>query len=228
MENKMKFMTFLLLIGLISCVQPRDKNASYADKTTGSSGSNTSSSSGSSSSSNSSNVSVSDNTTTTSASLNVPAEISHCSWSSDGQTGFSDTSNHIGANTICQSSSDKNSVYVQLKTPLPDVRLCLIPTYESNGRSIFLGEARCLFTDSSTTIYKFPLVKNRDYGRYQNFVTNGVMVVKEQTYFFDSPFYREQISYDAYFICSVNLDLYGDASYCDAYKSKGEYFYKKF
>ncbi len=237
----MKLLIFLTLIISVSCVSPRDKRALYsgAENSTETESTNTQSSSDSSSNENESGddstVTVVDGSDSGN-SVNVPTEISACSWSADGSTGFENTAAnmdskehaHLGDNTVCQSRTDKNNIYLQLKTPITDVRVCMVPTYEQNGRSIYLGEARCQFISSNKEIFKFPLLKNRDYGRYQNFSINGVMVLKEQTYFFDSPFYREQISYDAYFICSVNMDLYGDSSYCETFKNKGEYFYKKF
>lgn len=238
----MKLLTLLMLISLISCVSPRDKRALYSGTEQ-----TTDNTTGNNSSDNSSNVNESgdgtsvpivdgsDSGSTGGTNSNVPAEIRHCNWSTDGSTGFENTSSnmesyslsHLGENTICQSKNTQSDIYVQLKNATADVRVCVIPTYEQNGRSIYLGEARCQFVDSNKKIYKFPLLKNRDYGRYQNFAINSVMVMKEQTFFFDSPFYREQITYDAYFICSVNLDLYGDSSYCDAFRQKGQYFYKK-
>ncbi|EQC46342.1 hypothetical protein [Bacteriovorax sp. Seq25_V] len=224
-----KFSILLITLSLVSCVAPRDKRALYGDneKSSSSSSSNGSSSSGS----NGSAIEVDDGsgTTTGSSGSTIPAALQKCSWSLDGESGFATSSNtHLGAHTICQSTTDQSEVYVQLKTPLPSTRLCVIPTYTTSDRSIFLGEARCQFIESNLKLYRFPLVKNRDYGKYQNFQINSVMVMKEASYFFDSPFYRDQISYDAFFICSVNLDLYGDSRYCDAFKSKGEYVFKKF
>lgn len=226
------FITLTIIATLVSCVAPRDKRAMYDDVS--SSGSSSSSNGSSSNSGSGSSVVVDGSTGSGSSSSNqtgsnIPTNIKQCSWSLDGSTGFASASNtHLGAHTICQSNTDTNEVYVQLKTVLPTTRLCVVPTYTTNDRAIFLGEARCQFIESNQKIYRFPLVKNRDYGKYQNFTVNSVMVMKEVSYFFDSPFYRDQISYDAFFICSVNLDLYGDSSYCDAFKSKGEYVYKKF
>ena len=214
---------------LASCVAPRDKKSLYSEpfSTSSNSSSNSSSTSGG-------GTSIVDgesgsDSSSSGGTISVPENIKHCKWSFDGSTGFDKTGNsHLGDHTVCQSVTNSSEVYVQLKTALPNVRVCVIPTYESNGRAIFLGEARCQFIDSNKKAYRYPLVKNRDYGRYQNFPINGVMVMKEETYFFDTPFYRDQISYDAFFICSINLDLHGDSSYCNAFKAKGEYVYKKF
>ncbi|OIQ15922.1 MAG: hypothetical protein BM556_16635 [Bacteriovorax sp. MedPE-SWde] len=223
--------TLALSIILVSCVAPRDKKSLYSDPFTNSSNGSSSTGSGSDSSGGSSII-VDDGNSSGSGSsgqVNVPSEIAHCKWSFDGNSGFDKTGDkHLGDYTICQSKTNSSEVYVQMKEPKSNVRVCVVPTHESNGRAIFLGEARCQFMDSNKKAYRFPLVKNRDYGRYQNFSINGVMVMKEETYFFDSPFYRDQISYDAFFICSINLDLHGDSSYCDAFKSKNEYVYKKF
>ncbi len=223
-----KYSILIISLALVSCVAPRDKRALYGDAE---SKSTSSSSTGSNSNNSGSAIEVDDGsgTTTGSTGSSIPTALQHCSWSLDGSTGFATSTNsHLGAHTICQSKTDQSEVYVQLKTALPSTRLCVIPTYTTSDRSIFLGEARCQFIESNVKLYRFPLVKNRDYGKYQNFQINSVMVMKEASYFFDSPFYRDQISYDAFFICSVNLDLYADSRYCDAFKSKGEYVYKKF
>lgn len=225
-----RILTICALTSLVSCVAPRDKRAMYDDV---SSSSESSSKGNTSSNTDGSNLvvdgSTSSGSTTSDSGSSIPTYLKQCTWSLDGSTGFAASSNsHLGAHTICQSSSNANEVYVQLKETLPTTRLCVIPTYTTNDRAIFLGEARCQFIDSNKKIYRFPLVKNRDYGKYQNFAVNSVMVMKEVSHFFESPFYRDQISYDAFFICSINLDLYGDSSYCDAFKSKGEYVYKKF
>ena len=101
-------------------------------------------------------------------------------------------------------------------------------TSEISGNSIYLGAAQCKYISNSGVISMFKLEKNRDYGRYQNFRINSVMVMKEETYSFPTPFDRELISYDAYFTCSINIDLYNDRAYCDAFKTVGQYFYKSF
>jgi len=224
--------TMILSMILASCVAPRDKKALYSDPFSNSSNNSSNSSTttgGGTSIVGDSGSGSGSGDSSSGGQISVPDNIKHCKWSFDGSTGFETSGNaHLGDYTVCQSKTNSSEVYVQLKTALPNVRVCVIPTYETNGKAIFLGEARCQFIDSNTKAYKFPLVKNRDYGRYQNFPINGVMVMKEETYFFDTPFYRDQISYDAFFICSINLDLHGDASYCNAFKSKGQYVYKKF
>jgi hypothetical protein len=226
---KKLFSSIIFLALAVSCVAPRDKKALYKDPFSGSA-TDSASYTDSSGSTAGGMVEV-DNTGTTSGSggSNIPSYISHCQWSYDGNTGYTAASNgHLGPHTICQSRDNESDIYVQVANPSNSARICVVPTYEASGKSIFLGEARCQFIDSSTKIYKFPLVKNRDYGRYQNFPINSVMVMKEQTYFFDSPYYRDQISYDAYFICAINMDLHNDSSYCDTFKAKGEYVYKRF
>lgn len=213
--KKLIFMTSIF--ALASCVEPRETRSIYDTSST------------SSSSSSSESIDIDDSSSSSNASANIPSEISHCTWSLDGSTGFNNTSNsHIGANTVCQSRSNEAHIYVQVKTPDTNSRICVIPTSEVSGNAIFLGAAQCKYINSSGTIAKFTLSKNRDYGRYQNFSINSVMIMKEATYTYPDPFDRELISYDAYFMCSINIDLYNDRTYCDAFKSVGEYFYKSF
>lgn len=227
-----KFNILFLALVMASCVAPRDKKALYADPFSSESTATTSDSNGSSDSTEDP-VEVSDGSGTSgSTNSNIPEYLNHCKWSIDGETGFdnTDSDTHLGPHTICQSKSKPNEVFVQIKDLGEDKnsRVCVIPTYEDRGRAIFLGEARCQFITSNDKIFRYPLIKNRDYGRYQNFKINSVMVMKEKTYYFDSPFVRNLLSYDAFFICSVNLDLHGDGSYCTTFKTKKEYIYKRF
>ncbi|MFG1498993.1 hypothetical protein ABMA70_02205 [Halobacteriovorax sp. XZX-3] len=220
--KKLIFITAIM--ALTSCVAPRETRSIYDTNSSGS-GSSVGSGGGSSV------IDIDDSGSSTSngSNANIPSAIAHCSWSLDGQTGFANTSNsHLGPNTICQSRTNETQIYVQLKNPDTNSRVCVIPTSEASGNSIYLGSAQCKYINSSGTISLFNLTKNRDYGRYQQFRINGVMVMKEKSYEFPSPFNRELISYDAYFMCSINVDLYNDRTYCDAFKSKGEYFYKSF
>lgn len=216
--KKLIFITTIL--SLASCVAPRETRSIYDSN---------SSSSNSTNSNSGSSINIDESNSSTNESANIPSEIAHCKWSLDGQTGFSSTTNsHLGPNTVCQSRTDESKIYIQIKNPDSDSRVCVIPTSEISGNSIYLGAAQCKYISSSGVVSMFQLQKNRDYGRYQNFSINSVMVMKEKTYDFPSPFSRELISYDAYFTCSINIDLYNDRTYCDAFKSVGEYFYKSF
>jgi len=157
----------------------------------------------------------------------IPAEIKHCNWSMDGQTGFSNSNNtHLGAHTICQSQSSPVDIYIQLKNPISDAQVCLIPTYNSGTSSIYIGEPRCLMISDNKRIYKVTLLKNRQ--GYSSFSVTGVMAMKDKAFFYPPPFYQHVLSPDAFLFCSQFLDQYSDDSYCQSFKSVGQYVYKQF
>jgi hypothetical protein len=167
--------------------------------------------------------------------VTIPTEVSHCSWSQDGSTGFSRGSAHLsptedstneGAYTLCQSTSSETDVYLQMKNPITDNQICLIPTYHSASNSVYVGEPRCLFVRSNTSLYKISLVKNR--AGFSQYPVTGVMMMRDKAYQYGAPFYQMILSPDAYIFCSQWLAQYGDPSYCVPFKSAGHYTYHQF
>lgn len=167
--------------------------------------------------------------------LNVPSDASHCSWSGDGSNGFPYSNAHLAADesnsseggySVCQSSTTETDVYLQLKTPITGHQLCVIPTYHSGSNSVYVGEPRCLYVRSSTSIYKVSLIKNRV--GYTSYPITGVMIMRDKAYEYGSPFYQVILSPDAYIFCSQWLAQYGDPSYCIPFKSAGHYVYHQF
>jgi hypothetical protein len=155
----------------------------------------------------------------------IPSEISHCSWSMDGTTGFAYTHEHIGAYTVCKSTSS-DDIYLQVKNPITDVQLCLFPTTNTGSNSSYIGEARCLMVSDNKKIYKIITYKNRP--GYTSSTLTGVMIMKDKAYFYPSPFYQWLLSPDAYVYCSQYLDQYNNSSYCSAFKSLNQYVYRQF
>jgi hypothetical protein len=167
------------------------------------------------------------NTTTPDATTSIPAEISHCQWSSDGNNGFQvSNTQHLGGYTLCQSSEDETIVYVQVQYPITSEDLCLIPNYYSGSRSIYIGEPRCLQIASNKEIYKVDLIKNRS--GFESYSINGVMMMKDKAFVYPWPFAQAIKSPDAYIYCANWLDSYGDASFCTAFDSVGEYVAHQF
>ncbi len=165
----------------------------------------------------------------------IPSEVSQCSWSSDGVNGFENKAAHLspnednvdeGAYTLCQSNINEQEVYLQVKNPIGDAQLCLIPTSHDGSNSVYVGEPRCLYVNSSQTLYKISLIKNRQ--GYTNRRITGVMMMKDKAYQYEAPFYQYILSPDAYIFCSQWLALYYDPSYCIAFKNKGAYVYHQF
>lgn len=220
---KMISLTLLMTLTLVSCDTARDRRTAYSSNTydtTGSYITNPTSSTGTVT------VGGTDSTTDDSSTEStIPSEIAHCTWSEDGVSGFSESHTHLGEYTICQ-STNKKDVWIQVKTPITDSQVCIIPTHNSGSSSLYIGEPRCLMISDSKTIYKVTLYTNRT--GYTNFSITGAMVMKDKAYFYPAPFYQYVLSPDAYIYCSQFLDQYKDSSYCTAFKSVGQYVFKVF
>ena len=163
----------------------------------------------------------------------IPEQIKHCTWASDGTNGYMFYSAHIGNYTLCQAQVGgvltDTEVYLQVKTPT-SVQVCLIPTYEYSGKVVYVGEPRCLAPSDNMIIYKFNLLKNRTNYTYSSNVTiNGVMMMKDLPHVFPHP-YEGGAHYapNAYLFCANRYHNYGDSSYCVAFDSAGQYVYHKF
>ncbi|WP_372654668.1 hypothetical protein [Halobacteriovorax sp.] len=221
----MKMVTLIMLMSLtlVSCDTARDRRTAYSTgtyDTTGSYIANPTTTTGT--------VTVGGTDSTTDDSTDdstIPDEIAHCTWSADGVSGFAESHTHLGEYTFCQ-STNKKDVWIQVKTPITDSQVCIIPTHNSGSSSVYIGEPRCLMISDSKTIYKVTLYTNRT--GYTNFSITGAMVMKDKAYFYPSPFYQYVLSPDAYIYCSQFLDQYKDSSYCTAFKSVGQYISKVF
>jgi len=158
--------------------------------------------------------------------VTIPPEIDHCSWAPDGLNGFMSNSAHIGSYTVCKSTSNELDLYIQVKNPITNVQVCLIPTSASGGQSVYIGEPRCLVLNDNKRVYKVTMVKNRP--NYSQLPLNSVMIMKDEVHFYPYPFNQNALSPDAYVFCSQYLAQYGYGGYCDAFKSVGAYTYKEF
>jgi len=174
----------------------------------------------------SSDTSTTTDTSTTVSTIEIPAGAGHCDWSLDGVTGYRSVHAHIGEHNICQGADKPEDIYIQIRTPISDSQLCLVPTHNLGTQTIYIGEPRCLMISEGSKIYRVILLKNRQ--GYSNLSISGTMVMKDKSYFYPPPFYQYVLTPDAYLFCSQFLDRYNDASYCTAFKSVGEYVYKQF
>lgn len=156
----------------------------------------------------------------------VPTEVSHCTWPGTSGGAYASQHQHIGQYTVCQSNSKDTDVYVQVRNPITDSTLCLIPTYESGGKAIYIGEPRCFEAKDNDVIYRIGLLKNRS--GYSNFNVTGVMMMRDKAYFFPAPYSQYLLSPDAYLFCAQWLDTYNDPTYCQAFDAVGQYVYHKF
>jgi hypothetical protein len=158
---------------------------------------------------------------------NVPTDASHCKFSTDGVTGFESTSTHVGSYTLCQSSTDKTVFYAQFKTPpvssTGDVNICFIPHTTSGSNSLYIGNPMCgSFTDPKA-VKKITFVK---YTQYSGALINSVMFFKDTSFYY--PMYSKSVmTLDAYKDCMYRLN-YGVSTYCESFKSVGQYVLKSF
>ena len=213
----------LLLIFLTSCDSPRSARSILTSSS--SNGFTNATTSGT-------NTGVNLNpTTTTSATTtvsNVPADASHCKFSTDGVNGFESTSTHLGSYTLCQSSTDKNVFYAQFKTPpvgsSGDVSVCFIPHTTSGSNSIYVGNPMCGTFSDPKSVKKITFVK---YTTYSSALINNVMFFKDTSYYYPSPYNSNQMTLNAYKICMSQI-AYGVTTFCEAFKSTGQYVMKTF
>ena len=180
---------------------------------------NGSGSSGGTGSNNSSNT-----TTTTPV---IPSDATQCKFAADGATGFESESSHLGAYTLCQSSSDKSTFYFQLKTSPTnsngDVSICFIPTTSSGSSSIYVGNPMCGYFKDPKAVRKINFIK---YAQYANAKINGVIFFKDLSWYYPV-FNSYMMTLDAYKTC-MNMLAYGNSSYCQAFKQVGQYIYRQY
>ena len=149
---------------------------------------------------------------------------SHCT---DNQYRF--THSHLGQSNgynICQDSEDGKKIYIQIKSALTDAKLCIIPTSNRNGLTVFIGEPHCLMMDDADNVETFPLLTNRV--GFESLSINGVMLIRDKSYFCSWPFNQHLLAPDAFVFCSQWLDNYSDPSYCNTFNAVGEYIYHQF
>jgi len=223
--------TLAMLFAIVACDAPRTQRAlssgSSSSLTGGSTGVNLGSSSDAGSGSGGGSSSSGTTTPTTST---IPSDASHCKFSTDGSSGYESTSSHLGEYTLCQSSSDKNSVYFQVKTPPTnsngDISICLIPTTNSGSNSIYVGNPMCGYFKDPKSVRKISFIK---YAAYSSATITGVIFFKDLSWYYGYPFNQYVMTLDAYKTCMNMLAYpYYNSSYCTAFKNVGQYVYKQF
>lgn len=168
----------------------------------------------------------------------IPSDATHCKFSTDGVNGFESTSTHLGAYTLCQSSTNKDVFYFQVKTPpvasTGDVKICLIPQSSSGSLSVFVGNAVCSAFVDPKSVSKITFVKNTG---FSNAIINSVIFFKDTSYYYLKPvttsngtlvsFTRGlQTTLKAYEACLYYKDV--NMSLCNDFKSVGQYVIKNF
>lgn len=229
MKKTIALLSVLILIA--ACDNPRSQRTKYSssqensysyspDNNGNSSGSDFSFSDGSSDSGSNSG------STDTTNSI-VPVDAKHCKFSSDGVNGFESSSTHIGAYTLCQSSTDKSVFYIQIKTPpvssSGDTSVCFIPHTTSGSTSIYIGNPMCSTFPDPKSVKKITFVK---YSQYTNALINSVMFFKDATYYYPAAG-KNMNTLAAYSQCMAALSV-GNSLYCQSFRNVGQYVLKNF
>ncbi|MBT4936949.1 hypothetical protein HON22_03440 [Candidatus Peregrinibacteria bacterium] len=155
---------------------------------------------------------------------NLTDELVNCSFSTDGNTGFAQTSSHIGDFNICRSTKTRpgeRDIFFQVKIGINTPKLCIFPLFTDQGQSRFIGEPRCFLANDAGKVYRITMLKNRT--NFTNLEINGAMIMKDEATFFDAPFFQFLLSPDAFIFCSQWLDQHNDPSYCESFRRKGAY-----
>ena len=227
----MKKLTILMALLMITsaCDSPRSQRSIVSSKSNGLQNGNNFGIDFGSGSTNTNGDSSAIDSVPMAADSKIPAEAKHCKFSTDGVNGFASTSAHLGAYTLCQSSTDKSTFYVQVKTPPVgpngDVSICFIPHTTSGSESIYVGNPMCgTFTDSKS-VKKITFVK---YAQYTNALINNVMFFKDTFYYY--PMYGKNVmTLDAYKDCMQRLSLVPkNPTFCNSFKSVGQYIIQSF
>jgi len=222
-SKKYIVLIFSIIFSLTSCDSPRSK------RTIGSTNSLSGSMDWSNPGTNPSNPDAPPpsppTTTTPTPASNIPTDATHCQFASDGVTGFKSTSTHLGEYTLCQSSTDKNIVYFQLKTPPKnnnnDISICFIPTTSVGTNSIYVGNPMCGYFNDPKSVRKITFIK---YSQYSNANINGAIFFKDQSWWYYNSY---MMTLDAYITC-MNMLAAGNSAYCTQFKNVNQYVYQQF
>lgn len=169
--------------------------------------------------------------------LDVPSGATDCHWSEEDDDDFNygavhldpdESSSSSGKYNICQNKDTETKIYFQIEEELDDEQLCFIPLYTDGSTSTFLGEPRCFTADEAYEVSSLTLYKNRT--GYTGYDINAVMMIRDKSYYFNSPFNTSYQVYavDAYIFCMQWLAVYSDDSYCEAFADGGHYAFHEF
>lgn len=211
------------LASLTACDSPRSQRALSSQSSN--SLNNTNAASVNWNSNTNTNTNSGSTTTTTTTTTAIPSDASHCKFATDGVSGFESTSTHLGDYTLCQSSSDKNVMYFQLKTAPTntngDISICLIPTTSNGTSSIYVGNPMCGYFKDPKAVRKITFIK---YAQYSNATINGVMFFKDLSWNYYNGY---MMTLEAYKTC-MNMLAVGNSAYCERFKTVGQYVFKQF
>ena len=161
--------------------------------------------------------------------ISLPEGADHCSFSRDGRKNFSQRHTSMGGYNACQSSKDSHIVFLQMERA--EAEFCIVPfnikkTDEDEDAWIYIGEARCRTLFDNKRFYAFDLIKNRE--GFETRQINGVMILKNQVYFYEAPFERHLRSTTALMECMEFLNQHEDPTYCESFNNLKKHIQVKF
>jgi hypothetical protein len=226
--NKQLNSTLIIIIGILAsaCDAPRANRAYVTSANTFSTNNTTTTGTGTGTGTNTTGTGT---TNTGTNNLNLPTDInSSCVFSTDGTNNYSQSSTHAGSYNLCKSTTNDNDFYFQIKTAPVDlsgnsVQLCFIPMTTSGTNSIYIGNPMCGQFTNTTTVKKISFVK---YSTYSNATINGVMFFKDSSYYY-SAFNGYTNTLNAFQTC-MNALYYGNTTYCNSFKTTGQYVFQGF
>lgn len=163
-----------------------------------------------------------------SSSSGLPKEVSHCQFANKAphKSGFQNQSSHIGPYTLCQHKTKEREFWIQVRDPFQQPNLCLIPTTHQGVNSTAIGGPVCLKVADSSKVYRLRVSKDRK--GFSKFKITGAMIMKDKSYYYPAPYSQYVLSPDAYLFCLQVLENELNPSYCQTFKTVGQYVYHQF
>ena len=238
----MKFITFLLLLFIVSCEQPRTGTRVNTNSTTSQNGTiviyqglndeDKSTDEQNNSSTGDNNTDNNNSIFTGDSLIGKSSDNENCNWSEDAISNFQYQNDLLGEFNLCRSSTNTNLLYFQIKSP-PTSDVCFFPMYqEQSGAMHYLGNASCISAKTSNQIFSIELYKNRV--NFSHHSISGTMIMLNASYTFPYP-YQVPIEAPAAFKLCMDYAYetsyyygYADESYCQAFISKNIHSYFSF
>lgn len=210
----MKLTKFIIapIIGIIiltSCDAPRDRRLAYNPKD-----------SDSSMYDNNDNNSDKNNSPITTS--NIPSDA-NCSFSTDGISGYASYYDKIGNYTLCKSSDDPRKLYLQVKIPINDVKLCIIPTVSDNLSTYnYMGRPTCVDISDPKKIIALTIYPREG---FESKNIERALIMKNEAIVLPWPYLTTEKTLlpDAYLFCIDWLTRYQDTRYCDTFANFASY-----
>ena len=159
----------------------------------------------------------------------VPDDVKHCRWAVNGSSELESADKHLspeenntaeGAFTFCQGQNNKADIYVQLKHPIIDHKLCFFPINTTGNITKKLGRANCQTIAKPETIYNFVLSQTQ----HTHLSINGVLAMRDKEYVY--PPTQHKVVPPIYY---EKCNQYGrSSSYCRIFKGLGKYVLHQF